>query len=38
MNHLNEINTQYKIAKRFNLVLETGLRVLFYFEIFKKEK
>ncbi len=32
MKHLNEINTQYKIAKRYGLVLETGNEVKFYFE------
>ena len=32
MKHLNEINTQYKIAKRYGLVKETGEEVVFYFE------
>jgi len=32
MKHLNEINTQYKIAKRYGLVAETGIDVKFYFE------
>ena len=34
MNHLNEINTQYKIAKRYNLLEETQKPVVFYFETF----
>lgn len=32
MKHLNEISTQYKIAKRYGLVQETGIEVKFYFE------
>ncbi len=32
MKHLNEINTQYKIAKRYGLVKETQIKVTFYFE------
>ena len=32
MKHLNEINTQYKIAKRYGLVFESGNPVVFYFE------
>lgn len=32
MKHLNEISTQYKLAKRFNLIQETGNEVVFYFE------
>ncbi len=35
MKHLNEINTQYKIAKRYGLVQETNAKVIFYFECFK---
>src|SRR5688572_22184189 len=35
MKHLNEINTQYKIAKRYGLVHETGNEVKFYFETFE---
>ncbi len=35
MKHLNEINTQYKIAKRYGLVKEDIKPVVFYFEIFK---
>jgi len=37
MKHLNEVNTQYKIAKRYGLVRETDLSVIFYFETFKEE-
>lgn len=32
MKHLNERNTQYKIAKRYGLVQETNKEVKFYFE------
>src|SRR3990167_10865210 len=32
MKHLNEINTQYKIAKRYGLVKEEIKPVVFYFE------
>ena len=32
MKNLNEISTQYKIAKRYGLVKETGIEVKFYFE------
>lgn len=32
MKHLNEINTQYKIAKRYGLIQETNIEVKFYFE------
>ena len=32
MKHLNEISTQYKIAKRYGLVKETNIEVKFYFE------
>jgi 5-methylcytosine-specific restriction endonuclease McrA len=35
MKHLNEINTQYKIAKRYGLIEETGKEIKFYFETFK---
>ena len=34
MKHLNNINTQYKIAKRFGLVNETNIKVKFYYEKF----
>jgi 5-methylcytosine-specific restriction endonuclease McrA len=32
MKHLNEVNTQYKIAKRYGLVNETIKPIVFYFE------
>jgi len=32
MKHLNEVSTQYKIAKRYGLVQETVKPVVFYFE------
>jgi 5-methylcytosine-specific restriction endonuclease McrA len=32
MKHLNESNTQYKIAKRYGLVIEKDIEVKFYFE------
>jgi len=32
MKHLNERNTQYKIAKRYGLVSEVNKPVVFYFE------
>ena len=32
MKHLNEVNTQYKIAKRYGLVKEEAKPVVFYFE------
>lgn len=32
MKHLNGVNTQYKIAKRYGLVEETSKPVIFYFE------
>jgi 5-methylcytosine-specific restriction endonuclease McrA len=32
MNHLNNISTQYKIAKRFGLIAETNKEIKFYFE------
>ena len=32
MNHLNNVNTQYKVAKRYGLVNETNIEVVFYFE------
>ena len=32
MKHLNEISTQYKIAKRYGLVYESDIEVKFYFE------
>jgi len=36
MKHLNEINTQYKIAKRYGLVVEVAKPVVFYFETFNQ--
>lgn len=38
MKHLNEINTQYKIAKRYGLVIEVDKPVVFYFEIVDRQK
>jgi hypothetical protein len=38
MKHLNEINTQYKIAKRYGLVQETVKPVVFYFETINQSK
>ena len=35
MKHLNEVNTQYKIAKRYELVTENDIDVKFYFEYIK---
>ena len=35
MKHLNEKSTQYKIAKRYGLIIETDIEVKFHFE--KKE-
>lgn len=32
MQHLNEISTQYKIAKRYGLVIEQDVEVIFHFE------
>lgn len=32
MKHLNEVNTQYKIAKRYGLVQEDIKPIVFYFE------
>jgi len=32
MKHLNEISTQYKIAKRYGLIHETPKPIVFYFE------
>ena len=36
MNHLNELSTQYKIAKRYGLVKETIKPIVFYFEKVKR--
>lgn len=38
MKHLNEINTQYKIAKRYGLIRETNIEVKFYFEKIEQQK
>jgi hypothetical protein len=38
MKHLNEISTQYKISKRYGLVVETDKEVKFYFETLGSEK
>jgi 5-methylcytosine-specific restriction endonuclease McrA len=35
MKHLNELNTQYKIAKRYGLVKEDIKPIIFYFEKLK---
>lgn len=35
MKHLNERNTQYKLAKRYGLIQETIKPVVFYFETLK---
>lgn len=32
MEHLNNISTQYKLVKRFGLIKETNIKVVFYFE------
>jgi len=37
MKHLNEISTQYKMAKRYRLIQETGAPVRFYFEIIAQQ-
>lgn len=34
---LNQYSVQYKIAKRYGLVKETGLEVKFYFEVLKNQ-
>lgn len=38
MKHLNEINTQYKISKRYGLVVENIQPIVFHFEKFKQNK
>jgi hypothetical protein len=38
MKHLNELNTQYKIAKRYGLVIENIKPIVFYFEYLSKIK
>jgi len=37
MKHLNKINTQYKIAKRYGLVQENIKPIQFYFEKFNEK-
>lgn len=37
MKHLNEHSTQYKIAKRYGLVVETDIEVKFYFETLQEK-
>jgi 5-methylcytosine-specific restriction endonuclease McrA len=34
VNSLNQYSTQYKFAKRYGLITETNIDVIFYFEIF----
>jgi 5-methylcytosine-specific restriction endonuclease McrA len=36
MKHLNEVSTQYKIAKRYGLVTENVKPIVFYFETFNQ--
>lgn len=36
--HLNELNTQYKISKRYGLIQEVNKPIVFYFETFEKQK
>lgn len=38
INSLNKYSTQYKFAKKYGLVKETEIEVLFYFETFEHEK
>lgn len=38
MKHLNEISTQYKVAKRYGLVKEEIKPIVFYFETLKQNK
>jgi 5-methylcytosine-specific restriction endonuclease McrA len=38
VNSLNSYSTQYKFAKRYGLVIETKMDVMFYFEILNKNK
>lgn len=37
VNSLNQYSTQYKFAKRYGLVTEREVDVIFYFEIIKKK-
>lgn len=36
--HLNELNTQYKISKRYGLVTEVDKPVIFYFETLSEKE
>jgi len=36
MSYLNNKNTQYKIAKRYNLIKENIKPIIFYFETYNK--
>jgi len=38
MKHLNGVNTQYKIAKRYGLVTENEKPVVFYFETYERSR
>jgi 5-methylcytosine-specific restriction endonuclease McrA len=38
MKHLNHVSTQYKLAKRYGLVVETDKPVVFYFETLNETK
>lgn len=38
MSHLNNLNTQYKIAKRYGLVIENIKPIVFYFEQIKNNQ
>jgi hypothetical protein len=38
MKHLNEVSTQYKIAKRYGLVVETIKPIKFYFEEYSEDR
>ena len=37
INSLNQRMVQYKIAKRYGLIKETGIKVRFYFEMLKNK-
>lgn len=38
INSLNQYSTQYKFAKRYGLISETGTKVQFYFETIKNNR
>ncbi len=38
MKHLNEVNVQYKVAKRYGLITETPKPVIFYFETINSKR